>query len=383
MFKFMLKSKKSIISPLCLIGNELFTVLYFSTYILIIPLFGDFKHTFILSSFLLKNYLSKFKSSKYTIVCSYPGFSYFFPYCNEFWSLSDFSNFKKIYEKSDVFDNSSVYFENIIRSLNENFRNVCTPEQLSKYYSNGFTDDYYKSFGREFDVFYPMVPSSAVLGKEFLNTLNVSPGYKVFINPSICVHSWRNGKCYKINVGKEFYLELIKFLKKNNFFPVVWKHNLAFDLTEDFADHQDCLFLNEYDIFKVCSAMRATGCVLDIFNGTSKLARTARVPCLTLDERSKYHSSKEYEIDDLSAFEGLPNFYVYTFMSSIINGFKNHWDNEMFLYIKNNLINLISCSDRDLWPTTSEMVKKVNANVIRQSRNKKLGTKFIKINSID
>ena len=351
--------------------------------LLVVPFFNDFKYSHILSSFVLKNYLNKLKSSKYVIACSYPGFSQLFPYVDEFWSLSDFANFKKLYENSDGFQNKSTNFNNILRNLNENFRNVLNPQTFDQFYSNGFTDDYYKSFGKSFNVFYPMVPSSAVLGKEFLKVINQSPGYKIFIHPATYIDSWKNGKCYKVNVNKEFYIELIKFLRENNFFPVVWNNNLSFNLTEDLKNGEDCLFLNEYDLFKVLSAIRTTGCVLDIFNGISRLAKAARVPSLVIEERSKYFHTKEYELDDFTRNDKIPNLFVYTFMSSIISGTKNYWKNEMFLYIKNNLLDLVPYLDRESWPTTEEIEMNVHCSSVRRFRNKRLGTRFVKINSFD
>ena len=351
--------------------------------LLLIPFFTDFKYSHILSSFILKNYLNKFKSSKYVIACSYPGFSQLFPYVDEFWTLSDFANFKKLYENSEGFHNKSTNFNNILRSLNENFRNVLPPETFDQFYYNGFKDDFYKNFGKSFNVFYPMVPSSAVLGKDFLRVINQSSGYKIFIHPAIYIDSWKNGRCEKISVNKEFYVELIKFLRENNFFPVVWNYNLSYNLTEDFKNGEDCLFLNEYDIFKVLSAIRTTGCVLDVFNGISRLAKVARVPSLVMEERSKYFYTKEYELDDFTRNNKTPNLFVYTFMSSLVSGSKSYWKNEIFLYIKNNLLNLVPYSDRESWPTTEEIEINANVSQIREPKNKRLGTRFVKINSFD
>ena len=228
-----------------------------------------------------------------------------------------------------------------------------------------------------------MVPSSAVLGKDFLRVINQSSGYKIFIHPAIYIDSWKNGRCEKISVNKEFYVELIKFLRENNFFPVVWNYNLSYNLTEDFKNGEDCLFLNEYDIFKVLSAIRTTGCVLDVFNGISRLAKVARVPSLVMEERSKYFYTKEYELDDFTRNNKTPNLFVYTFMSSLVSGSKSYWKNEIFLYIKNNLLNLVPYSDRESWPTTEEIEINANVSQIREPKNKRLGTRFVKINSFD
>ena len=54
-----------------------------------------------------------------------------------------------------------------------------------------------------------------------------------------------------------------------------------------------CVFVEEHDILQVLdSFMRATGCVLDVFNGLSRLALLARCPYLCIDERSRYNNQE-------------------------------------------------------------------------------------------
>lgn len=64
--------------------------------ICILPFFGDIRSLFLLSSFLLNPFKNNFKSSKYFILASWPGFQTLFPYVDEYWSLDDFSQVKKI-----------------------------------------------------------------------------------------------------------------------------------------------------------------------------------------------------------------------------------------------------------------------------------------------
>ena len=45
--------------------------------------------------------------------------------------------------------------------------------------------------------------------------------------------------------------------------------------------------------------MRMTGCVLDVFSGISKLALAARTPFIYVDDRARYVSLKEVELDDI------------------------------------------------------------------------------------
>jgi hypothetical protein len=345
--------------------------------LVIVPVFADFKYSFLLSTLLLDGFKNKIKGSKYLIVCSYPGFSHLFKKSNEFWSFTDFQYFKSVFENSNGFENTSIFQTNITRSLNENFRNVVNSDEFDNYYKNGFKDNFWKQYS-ELNSYYPMVPSSAVLGKDFLRLINEHSGYKIFIFPSLYLNTWNSGRVLKLNAKKEFYIELIKYLKNENIFPVIWNHQFGFDLTEDFKDGSDCLFLNEYDISKVLSAMRLTGCVLDLFSGVSWLANLARTPCVVYDERNKYFNTKEYELFDISKME-TPSKSVFSFVNSIANGNKDSWCNDMFKSIVNDIINFIPFLDRDVWTTTSEFNKITSINSIRKIHNRKFGTRFIKI----
>jgi hypothetical protein len=345
--------------------------------LIIVPVFADFKYSFLLSTLLLDGFKNKIKGSKYLIVCSYPGFSHLFKKSNEFWSFTDFQYFKNVFENSNCFENTSFFQTNITRSLNENFRNVVDSDEFGNYYKNGFKDNFWKQYS-ELNSYYPMVPSSAVLGKDFLRLINEHSGYKVFIFPSLYLNSWNSGRVTKLNAKREFYVELINYLKNENIFPVIWNHQLGFDLTEDFKDGTDCLFLNEYDISKVLSAMRLTGCAIDLFSGVSWLANLARTPCVVFDERNKHFNTKEYELFDISKME-TPSKLVFSFVNSIANGNKDSWHNDMFKSIKNDITNFVPFLDRDTWTTTSEFNKITSIHSIRKIHNRKFGTRFIKI----
>lgn len=345
--------------------------------LVVAPVFADFKHSFVLSTLLLDGFKNKIKGSKYLITCSYPGFSHLFKKSNEHWSLSDFQYFKNIFENSNGFENTSSFQTNIIRGLNENFRNLITPDTFGDYYKNGIKDSFWKQYS-QLNLYYPMVPSSAVLGKDFLRLINEHSGYKIFIFPSLYLNSWNSGKVVKINAQREFYVELIKYLKSENIFPVVLNHQLGFDLTEEFKNGIDCLFLNEYDIAKVLSAMRLTGCVLDLFSGISWLANLARTPCVVFDERNKYFNTKEYELVDITRME-TPSKFIFSFVNSVASGNKDSWHRDIFKNIKNDVLNFLPFLDRDTWTTTSEFNKAVSIHSIRKMHNKKFGTRFIKI----
>lgn len=345
--------------------------------IIVVPFFGDIKHICILSSFILNNY-KRVKSSKYIILLSYPGFDQIFPYVDEYWQPTDYSQIKQIFFNSNYFENKSEFYLNLFRSLNENFRTVLSCDIFKSLYNNKFQESYWTEFGKdEAKVFVPMIPSSAVIQKDLIKEIN-SVNNKIFISPSIYINSWSNGKYNKLLSPKSFYIELIKNLINNKIFPIIWNNNLSYDLQDDFKDKIDCLFVNSNNLFEVLPAMRLTGCVLDIFNSLSRLANIARTPSIILEERNKYFLSKEYEIDDLLDLN-LPGSRVFSFSSYIFNGNKSYWESDIFKSVIRNCEEILPFIDRENLPSTSEINKKINLSIIRRVKNKKMGTKFLKI----
>jgi hypothetical protein len=347
--------------------------------IVVVPFFGDLKHTHVFSSFLLNNF-KKLKNSKYLILISYPGFEVLFPYADEYWQTSDFSSLNQIFFKSDYLENKSQFYLNLLRTLNENFRNVLSDSFFKDLYQDKFTNKFWELFDFETNVFLPMIPSSSVLDKECLKTLNLN-NPKLFIHPGHTINVWSNGKYNKFVVPIKFYSELISYLKKQGIFPVIWNGSFSYDLSGEFKNHVDCLMINSNNLFEILPAIRSTGLALDIFNSFSKLASVARTPSIIFEERSKYFLTKEYEIDDLLNLE-LPNKRIFHFTNTIIKGNEGYWKKEIFEPINSYCLNYFSYFDRELLPNTAEVNKKMDISLIRKTKNKKLGTKFIKVEKL-
>jgi hypothetical protein len=343
--------------------------------ITMLPFFGDLRSTFVLSSLLLRRYKEELKPSKYFILCSWPGFHSLFPYVDEYWAVGDESQFRRMFGEAEGFTNKAegnvVYMQNI----NEFFRDVVKPKDLLPYYSDGLTDDYWKRF-KQVVVSLPMVPSAAILGKDFNRDLAMRAGYKVFIMPSTHARCWRNGRSKSMPVPQDFWMALIDRLLKEKYVPVLWKHPLAYDLSVQYTT--SCAYVNDKDIGRVLGAMRATGCVLDVFNGTSRLALAARCPFLACDERSRYSGTKEYEIDDLCGGK-LPKQYIFSF-STIINGGTEGWESGLINSIMARLGSFLPTLNRDAWPLTAESTEVVPYGSVRTRKQQKIGVKFIKIN---
>src|SRR5258708_5775499 len=112
-----------------------------SSNITVLSFFGDIRSLFILSSLFLHRYKEQDKPSKYLILCSWPGFSCFFPYLDEYWSIQSELHVKKIYPLASGFVNKSDIISQYYRNLNQYFFEdlVSLDTQFSSYYNNGFT----------------------------------------------------------------------------------------------------------------------------------------------------------------------------------------------------------------------------------------------------
>lgn len=343
--------------------------------IVVMPFFGDYRGMFILSSLLLHRYREEVKASKYFILASWPGFQSLFPYVDEYWSIADEPQIKRFFEQADGLQNRSELSTIYFRNLNEFFRDVVDWREFIPYYNGGIQQDFWEKF-KVVKRFLPLVPSAGVLGKDFSRELVTRSGYKVLIHPSLFVKRWQNGRTKSIRTTKEFWLELVDMLLSEGFVPVVWQSHVTFDLSSERTEK--CLYVGDRDISKVLAAMRATGCVLDTFNGISRLAIAARSPFLALDERSRYSGLKEYEIDDLCS-PAIPKEYIFTFSTIITDGTVYSWKHDLFQNIAKRLNRFLPELNRDAWPSTAESREVVLYETVRKLNTKKLGTRLLKI----
>lgn len=343
--------------------------------ICIMPFFGDYRSCVVLSTLLLHRYRQEFKGTKYFILASWPGLQGLFPYVDEYWSITDNAHLRQFYEKSVELVNKSDLSTIYTRNLNEFFRDVITVDEFSLLYNQGLTKRFFERFV-DTKRFLPFVPSSTILGKDFNRDLSVKAGYKIFLHPSLFYKKWINGRSLNFPVAKEFWVELCEYLLEKGFHPVVWLNGLSHDISPDLAGK--CIFIKETDVIRVLAAMRATGCVLDVFSDISRFAILARTPFVALDERCRYKNLKEYEIDDICG----ANFsnYIFTF-STLINGYSKSWSRDIFPTIVQRLEHILPNLNRENWPTTGESIELVNyKEKVRKLTLKKIGTHFIKVN---
>jgi hypothetical protein len=340
----------------------------------VLPLFPDLRHTFIASSILLKRYREEEKGSKYFILCSWPGMQGLFPYVDEYWSIQDDHAIKKLYQDNDRFENRSDVVANCTRNLNSHFFDVIDPVVLKNFYDGGLTEEFFQRFSKV-QRWLPMVPSVGVLGKDFGREITARAGYKVFLYPSLWMKTWRSGREATLPTQKEFWVSLAERLVKNKFVPVCYRSPWTHDLSTHLPS--ECIHVTDPDLTKVLGVMRSCGCVLDMFNGISRMALAARCPFLAVDERSRYANTKEWEIDDLGG-PRVPKSYIFSFCT-ILDGTAGIWDDAIFNNVAARLESFLPELDRDNWPSTVESNDVVSYDSVRTKKVIKVGAKLLKI----
>lgn len=345
--------------------------------IAVMPFFGDLRSLFVLSSILLKRFREQYRASKYFVLCSWPGFQSLFPYVDEYWGVADESIISNFYSGASQFKNKSSYSSAYYRNLNHYFfEDVIIPhEEFKDIYGNGIENKFWQKY-REIKRTLPGVLSSSQLGKDFNKELASRGGYKIFVYPSIHLTTWHNGETTTIKTSKDFWVFLLKRLIKEKYTPVVYKGLLTYDVSSELTDN--CVYVTEPDMGKVISAMRATGCVLDIFSGISRYALAARCPFVMVDERARYAALKEYELDDICG-SNLPKQYIFSFPTIIEGGGPDTWDFNILNNVIARLNNFLPELNRDEWPSTGESTEVISYEKVRQKKNKRLGTRLLKV----
>lgn len=342
--------------------------------IVVFPFFGDHRSSFVLSSILLRRFKEELKSSKYFILISWPGHEGLFPYVDEYWQLNDESAIERIKNNALGFTNDSTVASLIIKNLNQYFYDVMTEKDIEQYYNNGLTKEFFERF-KHIKVTLPSIPSIASLGSEISRNLS-SKESKVFIYPSKNIYSWRLNSLQKTNVSKTFWIKLVENIIDNNYYPVISSDIFSYDISTDFTTN--CLNLKNIDLLKTLVVMRSCGCVVDLFNGISRYAIAARSPFVCFDERIKFNSIKDYEINDLCAKE-IPKEYIFGFSTILESGNEQSWKVNLFEHLLIKIKKIYETMDRDSWPSPVEFNEIVPYDSVRKFKNKRLGSRFIKI----
>ncbi len=335
--------------------------------------FGDMESSFTLSSLILKRIKEEINSSKYFILISWPGHECLYPYVDEFWTIEKENVLHKMRSKTSGFENHSDYKTLLVRELNEWFYDVLTEDEIKYYYDKGFTKNFFNTF-KQPRVFFPAINSIAYLGADVARELNERQS-KVFIYPSRKINVLRQGKVQSADVEKDFWNNMIDEFQKSELSPVIYNDIFTHDFSQEF---QDCIHIASNNMSYALTAMRSCGLVLDCFSGIYKMAMCARTPFLCFGERSKYNFLKEYEVDDLCAYNLMPKEYIFAFSTILTKGEDEDWS-ALHKSAANRAKKMIAVMDRDRLPPTVEQDKVVPYSIVRENKIKKLGTKFIKV----
>lgn len=341
--------------------------------IVILPFFGDIRSSFILSSLLLRRIKEEAKSSKYFILISWPGYESLYPYVDEYWTIEDQSILEKLTSNTEGFSNVSSYYTLLVRGLNEWFYDVLTDKDFNEYYRDGITKEFFDKF-KHIKVSLPNINSSSYLGVEFSRIIS-NKELKIFLYPSKIGYGWRNGKESKVKINKNFWINLSNYLIKEGYFPIIYRDLFCYDISIDI--NKDCVHIWDSDLSKVFASIRASGFVLDYFSGISNFALCCRTPFLCFDERSRFNGLKQYEIDDLCGKDILKE-YIFSF-STILDSDDNQWDQIFLESTVSKLNKIFPRLNKDNLPSTIESNKIVPYEIVRKIKNKKMGSRFIKI----
>jgi hypothetical protein len=338
--------------------------------------FGDIRSSFVLSSLLFKRYREEVKGSKYFIVCTWPGYEGLFPTANEVWTWRNETSVPTIENSIDRFENSSDLLVDCRKHLNWVFNEVVGPEVLALYYNDGITQDFLDKF-KLIKRTLLNIPSATLVGQNFNQEMIHRQGYKVFVWPSLKIRCWDRGKLIYLKTPKEFWLGLLNRMIKEGLVPVVYHSDLMHDVSMDLAEK--CIYLSNKDMLTVMGAMRAVGCVLDVFTGIDRFAIEARTPFVSLDERARYYGQKENEIDGLCCEDNLPRKYIFLFPTIISGGDSGMWNLNIYDPIMAKILRFLPTLDRANWPSPTDKTELVLYEKVTQKKMKRIGTKFIKV----
>lgn len=343
--------------------------------IVVILFMGDLRSLSVMSSLLLKSYVETVLEGKYVILCSYPGYAGLFPFSDEYWSVSDGLIVGDFINNANGFSNKDNRALSLGIQLRRHFYTVLTEEDFKPFYDKGLTAAYFDRINK-IQRFLPAIPAWR---GDLITSLAKRGGKYIFLSPSNSGHLWNTvtNSEKTVPLQKDFWVKLTERFLKENYTPVIYQGPGNYDLSQNFGEK--CFYCNDRNIITVLAAMRATGFVLDIFSGVSRLAMLARCPFLVMDDRTRYIKSKEYEINDLCVIKNLPCRYIFSFPAALEHG--NYYE------IIDHIIRAAGEFTKQVagleLPPPSESCEEVSYEIVRQHKAKKMGLRFIKVERLD
>ncbi len=328
----------------------------------VVPFFGDERSEFVLATLLLHR-LFKADKSEYLILIGWPGHSGLFPYVDEYWSMDDDVALADLVRGIDGFNNRQLSsYEKILLRYFDNVASM--PELAHTYYNQGLTKDFFNEY-RTIEYRLPAIPSVSVSWAQRLGRYS---GKLLALHPTKYVHAWSKGRQVRMLIEEEFWVALVGKLIDNAYMPVLLNTYAGYDLSPHFST--SCIYCSERNIMSSLSVMRASDCVLDIFNGLSRYALIARCPFYVCDERQRYFNTREYELDDLCG-QSIEKNYMFSF-ASLLRGDVN----QITQGVINRLESFLPTLDKDNQPSASELSESLTYEQVRQREMLRIGNRF-------
>ena len=175
--------------------------------------------------------------------------------------------------------------------------------------------------------------------------------------------------------SRSFWISLTDSLCSDGYTPIINKSIFTHDISLEV--NRKCLNFTNLDASKLLCLIRTCGFALDVFGGFTNILMCARTPFISVDERMRFFSQKEYEIDDLCSIN-LQHEHIFSFSTIICNDDKSQID-YLISTIMHKVNKFYQSIDRGSTPSTAEFNEIRPYDLVRKNKNKKLGTRFIKI----
>ena len=264
--------------------------------IIVIPIFPELSHLLVFANYIfpsLKNDIN-FKD-KYIIIVTWKGFSKFFAQADEVWSQKSVDNIDRFYEKTEGMLNKSDTITVIFRSLNEFFRNVIDPSRFANLFQNGFNRS---NIGKNsIDIVKSNLPNINYLNQSIVKSISELGERKVFIIPFKFIKQWHLGKVILHKLSSSFYQSVIESFTSKNIKCVVLKNYMTFDISKDFIDNPNVLFVQEDDWFLVMAYILSTKIFVDFFSGLNSMSMYCGCRSISIAERNFNVVSNQKDIE--------------------------------------------------------------------------------------
>jgi hypothetical protein len=341
--------------------------------ITITPFFGDGVSEFALSTMLHRRVKEQFLRDRYWIVATHPGRAAMYPFADEVWGLKGEEVSKPILLEACGFTPFGKTVKHINQELNKFFETIYEPSEFLKLYDRGLKRNFFEKFGTV-EVDLPTVSSPS---HTFNKTLVEKPGFKVFVSPvrklSVMDHQ---GRSTLTDVSMNFWVDLGEMLLSESITPVFQFGSSCYDLSTHFVAR--AVYCTETSINGVMAAMRATGCVLSLFQDNVFLAAMARTPFVWYEDRRRYNTMRFDELETI-VFPAVPRQMGYSFPGAVTSG--NHW--EVIKAVVNKITGFLPTIDRDKLPATLACHLSPDYKTVRERKAKSIGTRLFRVPKLE